>query len=179
MPYPQTVATPPKPRCSALFSAPRMQTSTQSLKRKPNSSSSSSSSTSEDEPVTSSAYTIHHLIPCPQPPPSVKAQPAAAPKVPYIHTPPHQHTPYTTLCHAHSHLPSCRSRPNQPLPLRCHTSIHHHTPYTTLRHIPSSLKECRWLPRRHRIRKSRKTACPFFAQWATCPLHATAARLAT
>ena len=56
--------------------------------------------------TTSSAYTIHHLMPYPQSPPalSVKAKPAAATKVPYIHTPPHQHTPYTTLwpmSHAH------------------------------------------------------------------------------
>ena len=94
----------PSPRFSArVRGTARMQTHQSSLKRKPKSSSSSSSSTSED-------------------------------LVPYIHTPPHQHTPYTTLCHTHSHLPeSCRSRPNQPQPLRCHTSIHHlisihHTP---------------------------------------------------
>jgi hypothetical protein len=53
--------------------------------------------------------------------------------VPYIHTPPHQHTPYTTLRHTHSNLSTRLTRPNQPQPLRCPTYIHHlisihHTP---------------------------------------------------
>jgi hypothetical protein len=98
----------PSPRRSARVRTPRMQTQTGSLKRMPPTSSSCSSNTSDEEPP---------------PALSVKAKPAAATKVPYIQTPPHQHTPYTTLYHAHSHLR--RSRPNLPQPLRCHTSIHH------------------------------------------------------
>ena len=148
----------PSTRRSARFRTPRMQTTTQSLKRKPNSSSSSSSSsTSEDEPVTSSAYTIHHLIPCPQPPPSVihpyttssaytihhympcpqppplvKAKPAAASKVSYIHTPTHQHTPLHHLM-PYPQPPPVKAKPAATTQVPyIHTppyTIHHFTPY--------------------------------------------------
>jgi len=67
--------------------------------------------------TTSSAYTIHHLTSqqpnCQTTCQTTQGGAGALPKhsngsnckVPYIHTPPHQHTPYTTSRHTSSHFP--------------------------------------------------------------------------